>query len=324
MATRLVAFLLALFACATRADERIEVRYRLGEAESSVSARSGAMAKLRLAALPHAGQRVRGHLRLHDDHLVERIDHLAEAAITMQDLVEIWESDGPDRYLRLSASVSVDQAALDRFHASASTTPGVTRVPLDEHLLAASARERERKEREEALLGPWLIGVLEPLAATPVDLEVIDIPPASGRHAKARVRLRWAVPQATLVLLCRRLLCSPQVQGRVTLRGPRPPAEAVPPVSAADQARIAEWLQRSDVFVTVHLGKRFLADAPMLETPPDAPRLSPAKLTQFQLGGLIKTLHAEVDTEIEVLLPVSSLTADQMLHATVKIHSERR
>lgn len=197
-----------------RAGERIEVTYRAGEAESEMSARTGAMSKLRMAAMPHLGQWLRGHTELRNEQLQERIEVLAEAAIRLRDVQENWETEGASRILRVSATVEIDGAAVERFLRSVEGTEGVSRLPLDDPLIQARKKRLDEIERNGALMHPWTNMILKPILATPVQLELLDLKlpspyaPKYDQQAVATVRVTWEMPYAAVTELCLRMVCS--------------------------------------------------------------------------------------------------------------------
>lgn len=305
----------------SHAEGRIEVSYHAGESESALSARAGAMAKLRLAALPHIGQLLRSHSRLQDGELSERVDQLAEAAIRLRDVSEQWVSEGPDRVLRLSAWVEVDQGAIDRFLESAPGS-GPTTLPLDEPLLAAKQRQLEAIEHREALMQPWVDRILRPLLSTPVEVELLELEiPPDGRDAMARLRVRWQLPSSALASLCERISCIHRVSGdRIMLAGFVNSAPSDPvSLSTADAQRLTRWFHDASLRVFVLLGSsRFLVDVPVLvntDDPYSLPRRG--QPPRWMQSGVQKELYTMHEAELRVRIPVDSLESTPIITASI-------
>lgn len=316
----LAALLQGAFCPSSYADTRIQVTYRAGEAESAVSARAGAMAKLRLAALPQLGQLIRGHTRVQDEHLSERIDQLAEAAVRLSEVAEEWVTDGPDRLLRLSADVELDQSALDRF-LEAVPGPGPTRLPLDEPLLAARQRQLQAIERDDAKMGPWVDGVLAPILATPIDVELLqlEIPP-DGQYAQARVRVGWQISRGPLGVLCERISCIHRPSGdRVMLAGfVRSAAADLVDLSPDDAVRLTLWLHNASLRVYVLLGNHYLGEVPVLESHPEPDGWrSPGRPPRWRESGVAKEFYTQHSTELAVRIPLDALEREPLITASI-------
>lgn len=312
---------LLLAAASVAAAERVAVSYRAGEGESALSARAGALAKLRHAALPRLGVLLRGSTRLVDDHLLERIDVLAEGLVQFRHIEERWEGSGPDRVLHLSAELLVEQYATDRFRAAAGIEAGAQR-PMDETLavmrLSASAADADL----QVVRQPWIDAIYEPLLSLPLQVELVQLDLApGGRSYVGRLRLIWTVPEGVRAALCGYLSCR-RLDGNVLLaRQPFSDAQQYAMgATAVVSDRLVSWLHDTNLYLRVSLGQSRLFHHPLLVSPPDNPHAGgdPA-LGHLAIHGLAKRLHAEGNVEATFVVPASAVDQRAALRAWVSL-----
>lgn len=310
-----------LAAASVAAAERVAVSYRAGEGESALSARAGALAKLRHAALPRLGVLLRGSTRLVDDHLLERIDVLAEGLVQFRHIEDRWEGSGPDRVLHLSAELLVDQDAIDRFHAAAVVEQGAQR-PLDETLAVMRYRASEADADLQVLRQPWIDAIYEPLLSLPlqVDLVQLDLAPG-GRSYVGRLRLTWTVPEAVRAALCGYLSCRRPDGDLLLARQPFSDAQQYAMgTTAVVSDRLVTWLHATNLYLRVSLGGSGVYHHPLFVSPPDNPHAGrdPA-LGHLAIHGLAKHLHAAGNVEAAFVVPASVVDQPAALRAWVSL-----